>query len=149
MFVTTLADRRAKQIATHADVVRDIVWIGERVVSAGGDPRVLVTALDGKQLELAGNTSGVKDLALSPDGTLVAAAGIDGVARVWPIAGGERRAFRGHRASVKAVAFTADTLISTSDDNTVRLWPLARPSEAPLGPELAAWIQAQTNVRAN
>ena len=50
---------------------------------------------------------------------------------------------------MKAVEFTVDgaTLISTSDDDRVRLWPLAKPSPAPSGPALAAWIQRYTNVR--
>ena len=148
VFVMTLADRRLRKLATHADVVRDLVWTRDgAVISAGGDNRVLVTTLDGVQRVLAGSTSGIKDLALSPDGTLVAAAGIDHVARVWPVAGGEPRGFRGHRASVKAVALTADALITTSDDNTVRIWPLAAPPPAPLGAALAAWIDAHTNAR--
>ena len=149
VFVMTLADHRAKQIASHADVVRDVLWTTDGVISAGGDQKVLVTPLAGKPIELLGNMSGVKDLALSPDGQLVASAGIDGAARVWPITGGEARAFRGHRASVKAVAFSVDgtTLISTSDDDRMRLWPLAKPTPAPLGPALAAWIQQYTNVR--
>ena len=127
--------------------MRDVVWAGTAVISAGGDQKLIVSGA--KQYELLGNMSGVKDLALSPDGTLVAAAGIDGTARVWPVAGGEPRAFRGHRASVKAVAFTGDgtMLISASDDDRVRLWPLAKPGPAPTGPALAAWIQQHTNVR--
>lgn len=118
-------------------------------ISAGGDQGVLVTPPAGKPHELAGNTSGVEDLALSPDGALVASAGIDGAVRVWPVTGGEPRTFRGHRASVKAVAFTADgtTLVSTSDDDRVRLWPLAKPSPTPRGAALAAWIQQHTNMR--
>jgi WD40 repeat protein/predicted Ser/Thr protein kinase len=150
VFVTTLADRKSRKIAVHADVVRDVVWTrdGTRVISAGGDQRVVVTPLDGsKPVELLGNMSGVKDLALSPDGTHVAAAGIDGVARIWPITGGEPRAFRGHRASVKCVDFTGDLLISTSDDDRVRIWPLVAPTTAPSGAALAAWIEQYTNVR--
>ncbi|MDQ3339832.1 MAG: protein kinase [Myxococcota bacterium] len=148
VLVTTLADQRAKQIAQHADVVRDLVWAGEALLSAGGDTRIVVTS-PSKQLELMGNTSGVKDLALSQDGSLVAAAGIDGVARVWKITGGEPREFRGHRASVKAIEFTADntTLITTSDDDRVRVWPLARPEPPPRGRALATWIEKHTNLR--
>jgi WD40 repeat protein len=147
VYVTSLADHRPQQIASHADVVRDVVWADDAVISAGGDQKVIVSGP--KQFELLGNMSGVKDLALSPDGRLVAAAGIDGSARVWPVTGGEGRAFRGHRASVKTVAFSTDgtMLISTSDDDRVRLWPLAKPGPAPTGPALAAWIQQHTNVR--
>jgi WD40 repeat protein len=148
VMVTTLADRKSRKLAAHDDLVRDLVWThdSKAVVSAGGDRFVRVTSLDGKSLVLEGNTAGVKSIAMSDDGTLVASAGLDRVARVWAIAGGPAREFRGHKSSVKAVAFTADSLISTSDDDHVRLWPLAPPPPAPLGPALGAWIRSMTNV---
>jgi serine/threonine protein kinase/WD40 repeat protein len=150
VFLLTLADRKVRRLATHADVVRDLFWTrdGTRIVSAGGDSNVNVTALDGKQVVLSGNAAGVKDLAISPDGDLVAAAGIDGIAHVWSLSSPKTWTLRGHRASVKAVEFTADgtSLISTSDDDRVRIWQLAKPTEAPVGTELPRWIRAYTNV---
>ena len=140
----------ATEVGHHVDVVRDLVFSPDDklLLSAGGDEIVgvydLATAM---RTELRGNTDGVKDLDISPDGTRVASAGIDGVARVWPIAGGTARELRGHDTAIKGILFATDSLVvSASEDDNARLWPLDDTEDPPRGAALRAWLEARTNV---
>ena len=75
--------------------------------------------------ELAGVTWVV---AFSPDGSLLATASQDGVARLWNPATGELvRRLTGHGAAVDFVAFDPDgtRLLTGSDDGTGRVWDVA------------------------
>jgi WD40 repeat protein len=71
-----------------------------------------------------------KTLALSPDGSFLAA-GVGGAVELWDTATRARRAtFTGHKGSVLALAFSADgrTLYSgASMDTVVRIWKLPAP----------------------
>ncbi len=73
----------------------------------------------------------VKDsfaLAFSPAGRWLATG--DGWVSLWPLARTYPRVFRGHEEGITGVAFTADgtRLASTSEDGSVRVWPLGRGS---------------------
>lgn len=65
------------------------------------------------------------EVAFSPDGALLAAAGADPDILLWDVTR-ERRPVRlqGHEESVSTLAFRADgvTLASSSEDRTIRLW---------------------------
>ncbi|MDY7041311.1 MAG: ABC transporter permease subunit, partial [Chloroflexota bacterium] len=81
----------------------------------------------GSPLRLA-VTSEVYDLALSPDGSLVAAGTQDGTVRVWDLANDwALRTLAGHTGPVTSVAFaySGSNLFSAGHDGTVRLWNLA------------------------
>ncbi len=146
--VWTLADKKRRALATHADGVRDLVWTASnQLITAGGDPAIHIHDLAAsKTFDLAGNTSAVNDLAVSP--TEIAAACTDGKLRVWPITGGNpTRTLIGHRVSIAGVAFTVDgkKLLSIADDR-MRLWPLDPVSPAPSGKALATWLASRSNV---
>jgi len=68
----------------------------------------------------------VRDIAFSPDGKLLATAGLrENAVKVWDVASREQKhTMYGHTDSVLSVAFSPDgrTLASASDDTSVRLW---------------------------
>lgn len=76
---------------------------------------------------LLGHTAGVRAVAFSPNGTLVASGSDDGTARVWSVDGGPEALRLKHPDAVSGVAFSPDgTLIVTGGaDGLVRLWDAA------------------------
>jgi WD40 repeat protein len=69
----------------------------------------------------------VVSVALSPDGSTLAAADSDGTVSLWDLATGQATAtLFGHTEHVWSVAFSPDghTLAAGSMDGTVRLWAL-------------------------
>ncbi|MEO0853141.1 MAG: NB-ARC domain-containing protein, partial [Cyanobacteria bacterium J06648_11] len=101
-------------------------------------------------------------IALSPDGTLLAAGDDSGEIRVWQVAlprsqrshdshlGQPILTCRGHDNSVRSVTFSPDgkTLISCSSDQTIRLWDIAsgHPLHALTGHVNAVYAVATSRV---
>ena len=83
----------------------------------------------GDQLtSFTGNENGVADVAISPDGSIIASGGHDSTVRLWDIATGKSIAtLRGHRHAVMSIAISPNGrfVASGSGDRTVRLWELA------------------------
>jgi WD40 repeat protein len=74
-------------------------------------------------------------LAFSPDGTRIAAAGVDGRVTLWNAATGQEvLTLRGHAGWVTAVAFSRDgkRLASGGVDGSVRVWDATPPEERAL-----------------
>ena len=77
---------------------------------------------------IAGHQLGAIDLAVSPDGKLVATAGLDDVVRVWNAADGlPVHELRGHGNQVRAVVFSPDgtRIVSGGADRTAFVWDAA------------------------
>ena len=83
-------------------------------------------AADGSRLVvMEGAEDWIRDVAFSPNGTLIAAGSDDGRVRVWRVSDGALlRTLEGHRGAVEAVTFSPDGryLASGSSDETVWLW---------------------------
>jgi WD40 repeat protein len=65
------------------------------------------------------------DVAVSPDGSLAALVGLNGLTGLWnPVTGEQLRSLSGHRGHVGSVEFSADgrTFATGGDDGTVRVW---------------------------
>jgi hypothetical protein len=103
---------------------------GTRLVTGGytrgSEKGVLFwNAASGQLLEVSLDEVGIANaVAFSPDGTRLAVGGFG--AGVWDTASGQRLLELGHRR-VGAVAFSPDgtRLATGSDDNSVRIWPVA------------------------
>lgn len=71
------------------------------------------------------HTERVNTVAWSPDGTLLASGGFDGIAHVWSVSSGDSLvSYRGHTKYVNTVAWSPDgkQIASGSADDTIHLW---------------------------
>ena len=74
---------------------------------------------------LAGHTSGVVDIAYSPNGKKIATASSDSTAKIWDATTGkELLTLTGHSAELRPVTFSPDGkfLATGSGDNTAKVW---------------------------
>jgi WD40 repeat protein len=133
-----------KELKGHLNSLHAAALASATPVLASGDDSgyVLVRSLgEDKELFNKKATQGyVYSVALTADGkTLAAGCGMldfgtgkdSGEVKVWDVATGQARDFKGHERNVLGVALTADgkTLASGSSDRTVRLWDVANGKE--------------------
>jgi WD40 repeat protein len=156
-------DERGRQLATSDPSGTIQIWSLERdppelthTLSGATGTGALVLRFDPSGSRLAGVTGLLWDLTGPPGAEPLRLRGIFGLAfdptsrwlatggwtsfSLWPLARSYPQILRGHEDDVLRVAFTPDgrQLVSTSEDRSVRVWPLGgSPSERP-------WVLGQS-----
>ena len=160
---STSTDLRLWEIATgHATILSQDHSAVIGSVAFAPDGRTLASLTDGEVtvwevasrngVTLASGHGGSGAVALSPDGTMLAAgAGYDEV-HLWDVATGRvTAALRGHTGRLNDVAFAPDgaTLASGASDQTIKLWDVTTGAEiATLATSgFRAWVSAVTFSR--
>ena len=96
---------------------------GSRILVGRGDAVILFSAGGETIRHWPGGV--VTDVAISGDGERVVAGHVDGRILVWRVSDGAIEAeLRGHDERISTVEIRGEILVSSSWDNTVRLWGL-------------------------
>jgi WD40 repeat protein len=98
-------------------------------VTGSRDDTLKLWDLQGKLLwDRPAQSQGLTRVAWSPEGQMIATAGVDNTIKLWSPTGDRLKILPGHRGMVMSLAFTADGrfLVSGGDDGKVMLWNLAK-----------------------
>ena len=125
----SLATQATSQLATHYDLGLLLSVQAARTATTFTTQSTLLNALLAQPhltRFLQGHTGGVRALAYSPDGQILASGGDDHTIRLWNVASGQEIGppLTGHTGSMTSLAFSPDgtLLASGSADQTIRLW---------------------------
>ncbi len=131
--IWNLADGKTlQQLKGHSDIVDTIAISpdGKLIASGSGGPDKSVRLWnpdDGKEIKNLGTHGAtVHSVAFSPNGKLLASGGADNIIKIWDVPGQkELLQLKGHEMGVTGVVFVDDkTLVSISQDRTLRVWDL-------------------------
>jgi hypothetical protein len=123
------APSRVLSVAFHPTKPTVLAY-GVEVISEGRVAKGTVKILDmatGKAKELTGHKAGITDLEFSPDGKLLASAGLDRKLQMWVVESAEDLPIEmdNNNGNVWHIAFAkgSNYLIASCNDGEVRVWP--------------------------
>ncbi len=119
--------QQVKTLDRFMNSVSGLVFTPDSKTIVGGvDNSVHIwNAQTGKHKMLLTEDKGLRCIAMSPDGMIIATGSEDTTIRLWDINTGQlTRTLKGHNHRIHSVIFTSNgqILISGSEDNTIRLW---------------------------
>ena len=123
-----LPSGRVRETYTHPGAESAAIsFDNRRVVTGGADQRLLVwSGRSGRRIHsLIGQFGHPTEIAFSPDGTLVASASSDGIARVWRTSDwGLQSVLPGGENALTGIAFGADSeqVVTSGRDGTARVF---------------------------
>jgi WD40 repeat protein/serine/threonine protein kinase len=146
-----VASRSVDRLAGHHDLVRSLAFSpdGQSLASGSQDrtARIWNLAEQRKVFGFTNDSGEFGSIAFSPDGRILAMSVGGSAGRVIRLedvqTGSPITQLRGHRKSISSLAFTRDgqTLLSASDDGTIRVWDVVPPVK-----EKAAHLFAQNSI---
>ena len=126
--VTGPQPRLVKVLEGHQKPITVVAFATDgRLATAGEDNLVRIWKSTGEKLtkDIQGSSrDGVKCLAFSPDGQLLAMGSNGSTVRLFDIKSEKSTAYEGHSDSITSVSFSSDasTILSSSGDRTVQIW---------------------------
>jgi len=128
-----LWDLSGKQLAEYRQyLVRSVSFTpdGKLLIASVGNyggnfGTVFLSDSSGKQLSVFPANQGEDiSISFSPDSSLLATAGQDGITKLWYLSGKELITFKGHQGRVSSTSFNVDgsTLATAGEDGTIKLW---------------------------
>lgn len=129
----TLENEKVRWLEGHEAAVKTAIFLDDTRAASGGDDFAIKIwdLTTGTHKKLDGHKGQIAELAVSPNGSVLASASWDGSVGLWNINDGTGTMLIGHQAMVNDVAFSEDgtRLYSASADGTLRVWDVLEKSE--------------------